>query len=104
MKRSSDELRWGNAAYHFGCVVHMLESMKEFDPDTRILLKLFPDSVNPFFFNNPTEYKRNLKGKSTVPQPDEIFALRFGAISLTMGTAVCRLAAASLGELLMRNL
>ena len=69
MKRSSDKLRWGNAAHHFGCVVHMLESMKEFDPDSRIFLKVFPDTVNPNYFRNPTEYTRSLRGKSVIPIP-----------------------------------
>eukprot|EP00978_Attheya_sp_CCMP212_P007925 scaffold18416_cov63-Attheya_sp.AAC.2 len=48
-------------------VVHMLESMKEFDPDSRIFLKVFPDTVNPNYFRNPTEYTRSLRRKSVVP-------------------------------------
>eukprot|EP00978_Attheya_sp_CCMP212_P048778 scaffold572739_cov126-Attheya_sp.AAC.1 len=44
MKRSStDHLRWGDKTHHYGCVVQLLESMKEFDPNSRIFLKVFPD-------------------------------------------------------------
>ena len=103
MKRSADELRWGDRTHHFGCTIHLLETMKEFDPDSRIFLKVFPDMVNPNFFVNPTEYRKTLRGKNTIPEPEHVFALRFGAIGVTMGSSVRRHAAASNGDLLMRN-
>lgn len=103
MKHHTDLLRWGDTTHHYGCVVHLLESMKEFDPDSRIFLKVFPDMVNPNFFRSHTEYRRTLRGKNTAPEPKPVFALRFGSIAVTMGSSVRRHTAASNRDLVMRN-
>jgi hypothetical protein len=61
--------------------------MKEFDPDSRIFLKVFPDEVNPNYFINKKEYRRNNIGLSKKSPPESMFALRFGSIAVGMGSA-----------------
>jgi hypothetical protein len=42
IKRACDIERWGNKTHQYGTVVHILECMKEFDPDSRI----FSESIS----------------------------------------------------------
>ena len=46
VKKSADVLRLGIPIQHFGGLVNMLEILKSCNPDCKILLKFYPDSVN----------------------------------------------------------
>ena len=64
IKQACDSQRWGDVTHQYGCIINMLEIMKEYDPESRIFLKVFPDAVNPNYLHNKTEYKRNKLGTS----------------------------------------
>eukprot|EP00978_Attheya_sp_CCMP212_P019711 scaffold55465_cov33-Attheya_sp.AAC.1 len=72
IKQACDSQWWGDVTHQYGCIVNMLEIMKEYDPEYRIFLK------------NKTEYKRNKLGTSLKSSPQ--FALRFGAVAVTLGS------------------
>lgn len=88
IKQACDSQRWGDVTHQYGCIVNMLEIIKEYDPESRIFLKVFPDAVNPNYLQNKTEYKRNKLGTSLKSPPESMFALRFGAVAVTLGSTV----------------
>jgi len=75
-------LRWGTPIEQYNNIIPMLESMKAFDPDSVILLKVFADN----------HVYKTKKRKSNDIQNEGIkqFALRFGAVSITPGSTVRR--------------
>jgi hypothetical protein len=60
--------------------------MLKYDPESCIFLKVFPDVVNPNYLQNKTEYMRNKLGTSLKSSPESMFALRFGAVAVTLGS------------------
>jgi hypothetical protein len=102
IKGATEKARWGDHPHQYGSIVHMLELMKEFDPDSEIYLKVFADSVDPNFFMNKARYRQNLREKSP-SSPKKVFALRFGSMGVTMGSAARRHRAEANDALVVRK-
>eukprot|EP00978_Attheya_sp_CCMP212_P027834 scaffold94169_cov62-Attheya_sp.AAC.6 len=91
MKRASDHLRWGDLSQQYGCVVHLLEVIKEHDKDTQAHIKVFALSISPLFYVNKSEFRKSQLGVSKLEDDTKtlpIFAMRFGGISIHPGSAV----------------
>ena len=56
IKCATDKAHWGDLPHQYGSIVHTLELMKEFDPDSEIYLKVFVNSDDPNFFMNKAQY------------------------------------------------
>ena len=93
VKKLSDRFRWGTPQQHFGGLVHSLEILKSFDPDSKILLKVHSDYVDPKFFSNYRKYIHESRADKKSTGDDDkqkLFVLRFGAVAITPGATVRR--------------
>ena len=93
VKKLSDRFRGGTPQQHFGGLVNSLEILKSYDPDSKILLKVHSDYVDPQFFSNYRKYIQDSRGNKKRKDDDDeekIFVLRFGAVAITPGATVRR--------------
>ena len=81
--------------------ISRLEHLKEFDPDTQIFVTFYPDEVDPDYakvLGSGNWKKRNFYGTC-----QNTFALRFHAITCSLGASIRRAKALEAGELSMRQ-
>ena len=65
--------------------------MKLYDDDTQILLKVYADGIDPLYFRNTRHYlSESCSNTITCEQSEKLFALRFGAVAITLGSTVQR--------------
>ena len=88
VKKMTDCLRWGTMQQHFGGLIHMLELLKTYDPDSKIFLKVFPDEVDPVYFENNRKFNYDFEFMKKRKRDAHIFVLQFGAVSITLGSTV----------------
>lgn len=71
----------GDLKTQYSTLLHVLESMKQFDKESIILLKVFPDTED-YLIRKGTRGKPSTYGKR--------FALRFGSVSVIPGSSIRR--------------
>ena len=62
----------------------MFEILKSYDPDCKICLKVYPDSVNNLFVNQIL-FQKEVQDDHTLKESDSVFVLRYGSVSITFG-------------------
>ena len=82
---------FGSVHWQYSTIVSRLEQIKKNDPDSLILMKVFPDTLPESCFDNRLDESSLMSDLTSVDHKSRSsFCLRFGAIAITPGTSVRR--------------